>query len=286
MTSRLVEFVRRHPRLLKVARYLQWKRHILSDWAGTHLFKRKTSVKTPFGFRLVAGQFLANRLMQAGAFEPEETRLIRRSLDDVDVFVDVGANIGYYVCLARSLGKHVVAFEPQPRNNAYLLQNLEINDWSDVEVFPLALSDEVGVAELFGSSGPSASMIKGWAGYPSLYRQAVPVNLLDNVIGNRFHGRRLLIKIDVEGVEYSVLRGAMNLLKNQPRPIWFVEICLHEFHPNGINPNYRDTFGLFFDHGYRAFAADGDETEITAEDVGRWVARKRCDLPVFNYLMR
>src|SRR4051794_39948755 len=54
-------------------------------------------VPTPPGFHLVG-----NRSMETGQFEPQETRLVESILAAADVVVDVGANIGYYVCLARS----------------------------------------------------------------------------------------------------------------------------------------------------------------------------------------
>lgn len=281
-----VNFVRKHPHLLRFVRYLKWKKYILSDWSSTHLFTRKRCVQTPFGFQLISGSFHANQLMQEGTFEQEEVVIMKKALDNVEVFLDVGANIGYYVCLARMLGKHVVAFEPQPQNLVCLLQNLKINNWTDVEVFPLGLGDRVGVAQLFGSSGPSASLIKGWAEYPSAYRQNIPINLLDSVIGSRFEGNRLLVKIDVEGFEYEVLCGATNLLRRWPKPIWFVEICLNEFHPSGINPNYMQTFELFWQNGYQVFAANNNETQISKSDVERWVRQNASDSPVFNYVMK
>jgi hypothetical protein len=101
--------------------------------------------KTPFGFLLCG-----NRLMEIGAFEPFETEVIQALLPYVDVVINVGANIGYYVCLARSHQRGVVAFEPMPANVRLLLRNLRANGWCDVEVFPLALADRPGVATMYG----------------------------------------------------------------------------------------------------------------------------------------
>jgi len=101
---------------------------------------------TQWGFKLAG-----HAAMAAGTFEPEETRLVRDLLQDVDILVNVGANIGYYCCHALSLGKPVIAVEPIARNLHYLLQNLRINGWAEqAEVFPVALGSASGILEMWG----------------------------------------------------------------------------------------------------------------------------------------
>ena len=104
--------------------------------------------KTPYGF-LLSG----NRDMEAGTFEVFESAVVKALLPRVDAVVNVGANIGYYVCLARSSGKHVVAFEPIGANMRFLLRNLMLNKWRDVDVFPIALGDRPGIAFMGGVLG-------------------------------------------------------------------------------------------------------------------------------------
>src|SRR5262249_11602765 len=74
----------------------------------------------------------------------------------------VGANIGYFSCLAASRCKHVLAFEPQPINLEYLLANVRTNGLKNIEVFPMALGDRAGVLDLFGASATGASAIQHW----------------------------------------------------------------------------------------------------------------------------
>lgn len=82
--------------------------------------------------------------MAAGTFEPAETQLVRELLQDADILVNVGANVGYYCCHVLSIGKSVIAVEPIGRNLHYLLRNIHQNRWSaQAEVFPVALSAEV-----------------------------------------------------------------------------------------------------------------------------------------------
>lgn len=212
----------------------------------SHEMRRHPVRTTPFGFRLVG-----NARMEDGSFEPDETRLLQRVAKDIDVFVDVGANIGYFVCLMRSLDKHVVAIEPLRQNLDYLFANLEENHWTDVEVLPIGLAAKPGVVEIFGG-GTGASLIPSWAGASKVLHNTIPINTLDNMLGARFNGRRLVIKIDVEGAELGVLHGAQRTLAMTPTPKWLIEICLTENHPEGLNPDYVEVFEALWGHGYIA----------------------------------
>jgi len=207
---------------------------------------------TPWGFKLAG-----NRAMAQGTFEPAETELVRKILKDVDVLVNVGANVGYYCCHALSLGITVIAFEPIQRNLRYLCQNIKANGWSGAEIYPVALSNRVGVLEIYGGN-TGASVVKGWAGTPESYVTLVPSSTMDVVLGTRLQGKRALILVDAEGAEKWVLEGATIMLVNDPKPIWVVEITIKGHQPYGveINPNFKSTFQLFFQNGYQAFNVD------------------------------
>ena len=281
----LKKFLRRSRTLSRFYSGLHWQIHLFKDWWGTKIWKKTTEVETPLGFKLTSGLHPAYEMMRKGTFEPEETALILEYLDKVDQFVDVGANLGYYTCLALKKGKPVVAFEPQQQNLHCLFRNLVANGWQDkAEVFPLALSDKPGLLTLYGASGPSASLIPNWAGYSPRFRQVVPVSTLDNILGGRFPEKRLFVKIDVEGAEFHVLSGALDTLGRALKPVWLIEICLQEFHPEGMNPDFRKIFQLFWENGYRAYTATKNPVPVTPSDVDRWIERKCCDSGTFNYL--
>lgn len=281
----LVEWVKQSPGVLARYRAVQWQWHLLKDWWGTKVWKQTCEVMTPLGFKLTAGFHPAYAQMRSGQFEPAETALLSRLLPHADVFIDVGANLGYYTCLARQAGKPVVAFEPQPQNLHCLFRNLEANGWAEgAEVFPLALSGRPGLLQLYGASGPSASLIRGWAGYSARFSQTVPVSTLDRVLGGRFSNARLLIKMDVEGAEYQVLEGALDTLERVPRPVWLIEVCLREFHPAGSNPDFQRIFELFFSRNYAAYAVAKGLQAVTPEEVQRWTGQGHSDAGRFNYL--
>ena len=254
-----------------------------SDIRSAFLARPTKLQMTPFGFRLIGTNSIHHRSMQAGTFEPYETRLFQDLFTQVDVFVDVGANIGFYTCLARQSGRNVVAVEPLPKNLSYLYANITANRWEDVEVFPVGVADSPGLAVLFGGSSTGASLIASWAGAVRSFRQTIPLSTLDILLGARFAGKKLLIKIDVEGAEYLTLLGASETLRQVQRPIWIVEICLNEYHPNGMNPNYMATFNTFWEHGYEARTADEHDTLVQRADVERWLQAGRCDSGTINY---
>lgn len=264
---------------------MERKLHHLKDWWGTKIWKKTTEVTTPLGFKLVSGFHPAYQQMRVGEFEVEETKIIRKMLAHVEVFVDVGANLGYYTCLASQQGKPVLAFEPQQQNLKCLMQNLTVNDYQDtVEIFPLALSEKPGLLTLYGASGPSASLIKGWAGYSSRHSQQIPVSTLDHILGTRYEEDRIFIKIDVEGAEFQVLSGALLTLDRKVKPIWLLEVCLEEFHPSGFNPDYEKIFNLFFDRGYAVYTATESPVRVDRQSILSWVEQKSNRQRTFNYV--
>lgn len=237
---------------------------------------RRAIVATPFGFR-----FAGPPAMQDGSFEPEEIAFLRQRLPDAGVFVDVGANAGYFTCLGRQLGKQVVAVEPAARNLDLLFRNLRANGWNDVEVFPVGLAQQPGLGTLYGD-GTSASLVTRWAGLSEVWQRTIPLTTLDVILGGRFPDERLVIKIDVEGAEHAVLAGARQTLARRPAPVWLVEVCFSENFPDGINPHFREVFDLFHDAGYSAASLEAGRP-VSRQDVDRWIADGRRDFGYVSY---
>ena len=285
MTSPRIKLLLNRVRRIPLMSRIDWKLYLFRDLWSTMIWKRTKSSVTTFGFKLTTRVHPAYELMHAGKFEPDETRIFLHLMNSVDVFVDVGANIGYYCCLALQQHKAVIAIEPQPQNLHCLYQNLTSNGWENqAEVYPVALSSAPGLLSLYGASGPSASLVQHWAGYSSRFKQIVPTNTFDNVVAGRFPGKRLMIKIDVEGAEFQVLEGALATVARQPRPIWLIEVCFREYHPSGINPDYLKIFQLFWDNGYASYGADEKCTAVLPADIERWLATGVRDLQTFNYV--
>lgn len=288
MIKLLKSRLKRYPSILRVyGRVENWRQaatDLLESWAVLS----EKDVTSAYGFKLRTGHTGAHWAMRSGDFEREEVSHIRNLLPQSDVFVDVGANIGLYACIARQAGNHVIAVEPQAKNLRLLLANLIDNGWPDVEVYPTGLSRKVDIALLYGASGTGASLIPGWdsksVSQTQAVRSMIPLSTLDILLGERFSGKKLLIKIDVEGAEYDVLLGSQNILRMSPQPAWLVEVCLNEYHPSGMNPNYAATFNLFWENGYEARTADAAKRLITPGDISRFIELGRCESGVINYL--
>lgn len=236
--------------------------------------------QTPHGFR-----FRGHDAMETGSFEPLESALIADFARPGSVYVDVGANFGYFVCMARRAGSHVVAVEPLAQNLDVLYSNLEANGFADVEIFPLGLGAAPGTAVLYGG-GTAASLVPRWAGTSEVFKRTIAISTLDVVLGDRFPGAPMLIKIDVEGMEHTVLEGASRTLARTPAPEWLVEICLTENQPQGCNPFYADVFEAFWRHGYTARSVEADLRDVTAEDVKRWVEQGQRDFGYVSFLFQ
>lgn len=238
--------------------------------------------ETPLGFR-----FIGEQSMVEGTFETRELPLIKQCLREVDVLINIGANVGYYCCLALKHGKRVIAFEPIDLNLRYLYRNIAANQWHDkIEIFPLALSNRSGIAEIFGG-GTGASLIKGWAGNSPEFKRWVPLATLDLVLGEKFAGQRCLVIVDIEGAEDRMLERANGLLTSSPKPIWMVEIPViggNQAPGTVVNPRLVSTFGKFWDNGYEAWTADAKPRLVTRSEVESVASSGRDSLLTWSFL--
>jgi FkbM family methyltransferase len=236
---------------------------------------------TPLGFK-----FNGNRVMESGLFEQFETELVKKIFSQVDTVINVGANIGYYVCLALHQKKYAIAFEPIELNLRYLLRNIKANDWQGrSEIFPIALSNAVGIIEIYGG-GTGASLLKGWAGTPENYSTLVPCSTMNIILGERFGGKRVFVIMDVEGAENLVLEGANNLLDMHPKPIWMVEIAGDAHLPKGekITHSLLGAFEFFWSRNYVAITADKYMREIERDELEQIIRTQVNTLGTGNFL--
>lgn len=162
------------------------------------------------------------------AYEPHVTAAIRTLLRPGDVFVDVGANIGFFANMAASLvGRDgmVVAVEPLDKNLQLLYRSLERNGFENVLVHACAASDRVALIAILTDPGTSNGQPLASTGSNPLHRY-VQTRRLDDLAANL--QRMDVVKFDIDGFELLAWRGfRQSMMKHQPT-------VLTEFHPYGM----------------------------------------------------
>lgn len=138
------------------------------------------------------------------------------------IFLDIGANVGKFsILVGKKLGENgkVFAFEPEINNLKILKKNILINKIKNIEIIPLACSDKKGFADFFidlNSSG-GHSLYKN----KSSKKISIETDTIDHFLKNNNIKKVDLVKIDVEGAEILVLKGAKETLKkNHPKIIF------------------------------------------------------------------
>jgi FkbM family methyltransferase len=219
------------------------------------------STKTVFGATMDVHlpDSIQTQIFLTGVWEPCVTRLISESLRPGEIFVDVGANVGYYSLLAaRRVGPmgHVYAFEASPTVFSALQRNIRRNRLENVTILNVAVSDGPGTCSIWAAPDsnlghstimPNVAQADGHRHEATVRCDALPALLpLDHLLRARF------IKIDVEGAEQLVVRGIAHLLKQfSCRTEWLLELspC---FSPGG-HADVEWIFSCFVNAGYRAF---------------------------------
>ncbi|MCU1675013.1 MAG: hypothetical protein JWN77_3126 [Frankiales bacterium] len=155
-----------------------------------------------------------------GVWEPGLSALVRRQLSAGDVFIDVGANIGYYSLLAaRVVGEtgQVIAFEPSPTVRAQLTDNLERNGLSArVQVQPVAAGEAAATVTIYLAGADNLGQTSTRPGAGLTAEAEVPMVRVDDCVPPDVRARVKALKIDTEGDELAALRGATGLLREMP----------------------------------------------------------------------
>lgn len=168
------------------------------------------------------------------------------------VVLDVGGNIGEtalnFAKITGPTGK-VISFEPVPDTYLKCVRNLSLNNFSWLKVEQLALSDRNEQLYFDPSSYPNNGGIYMRRDTARL-EFSVKARPLDEYIAAVKLPKVDLIKIDVEGFEFNVLKGALNTL-NSMKPLLFVEINDHNL--GRQHADAKQIFDLLSESGYRIF---------------------------------
>ena len=222
----------------------------LLNWIDDLLGHKRIIAQTVGGFRLAIdhADWIQRRVLYEGVWEPEITALFRAELNSNDVFFDIGANVGYFTCLALRMGVDcAVAFEPDPQTFEILEMNVALNGFerSRVALIPKALSSEVQRLQ-FKRAHVANIGTSGFTNPAPVASFEVEAETLDHLILVMRLPWPTVVKIDVEGWEEQVLQGSLELLfKHPPRLILFEADC----DCDGSIRNQR-IVALLNNHGY------------------------------------
>lgn len=206
-----------------------------------------------------------DRLARQGHHERDAEAFLTAFLEDGDVAVDVGAHVGMLCALMASRvgpSGQVLAFEPDPRNRAALRRSIARHGHGRrVEVHDTALSDSDGAATLLRPDGAWGAFLAGPDGRADAVRgffhssvvttHAIETARLDTFLRSHRVDRIDLIKVDVDGPEVAILRGAAATLRAH-QPAVIVEASAF-YSDHGVRP--ADVLELLDAHGYTVWAA-------------------------------
>jgi FkbM family methyltransferase len=216
------------------------------------LLKKPTIVKIGARSRFVAHpQHGMSGLVYANPLEWREIGVWKKTLKQGDLFVDAGAHVGSYTIWAIELGASVVAIEPDPDAVAMLRENLALNGYS-ADVRQAAVADRPGTAHFTAGGGVLNHLIPPGEPVPADARP-VDVVTLDDVIGDRVVAG---VKVDVEGAESLVIRGAMRALRERR-----IKLIQFEWNSATLFGESREETAAFLESLGYEFFRPGDEGE-------------------------
>lgn len=229
--------------------------------------KSTAEASTFFGSRiLVDPQDMCGRFIYYfGMWEPNLTHWISERLEDGDVFVDVGANVGYFSLLASTLvgSGHVVAVEPTPRAFDLLQESLVKSNATNVRVVNAAAWHERSVLQMFsGSNLTMSSLMSDWAARWNDFESCdVPAVRLCEILTPREMKAARIVKIDVEGAEWHAVQGMVELLENCREDL---EVMV-EITPKLLaaeQHSSEELLALFARYGFRPYILDNNYSPL------------------------
>jgi FkbM family methyltransferase len=152
-----------------------------------------------------------------GTYEPKNVEAIQKTVREDDVAYDVGAHVGYFAVLMGDIvgsGGRVIAFEPRGLNLGYLQRHVSVNKCDNIEIVSKAVGDHTGHAKLETRTGSGTGYVSDTGD------EEIEITSIDELVESGTLPPPTFLKIDVEGGEMAVLRGAQKVIETQrPRMI-------------------------------------------------------------------
>lgn len=177
-----------------------------------------------------------------GSYEPAITEIFKKIIKKGDVCFDIGANVGWYTTLFQKLvGEtgEVHAFEPMPQTFNFLKRNAELNkQFDNLTLNNLALGDvEKNIDLHIFPDLPDGHASISTFGHQNYQTFSCPMITLDSYLAEKNISNVNLVKIDIEGAELMMLKGANKLFEQEVPPIFEIEMALATSKSFGYLPN-------------------------------------------------
>jgi FkbM family methyltransferase len=228
-----------------------------------------------------SNEIVGRHLKYLGEYEARETSWLKSVCSEDWVYLDVGANVGYFSMLFATLSPRGVvhAFEPSELNWRMLSLSVALNGLGNVKVNKAAVSDVRGVTTFERASDGAYSSMKSTGRKPTDHVESVDTVRLDDYVVEHGISHIDCMKVDVEGAEQLVLRGASRLLASpELAPSWiFIE--LFEENLAAFSASAKSVFAELRALGYASFVLDKAGRTLRVDSVEEHPAE-------FNYLFR
>jgi len=228
---------------MKIAKrpsFLRSISYLFQRWVLRRAFLTARTGELGLVFKVKTQDVVGRHIYKYHAHEPELSAWLVENVEPAegDVFLDVGANVGWYSLIFSRLAKPgslVFAFEPDPLNCRLLRQNVELNDAHSVEVIEAAVAESTGRSKLYQYNKNNLGRHSLLATSGQTVVDVDTIGLDDFWVNRGLDTRRVrVLKIDVEGYEYSALLSGKAVLQQ-------CDLVLSEYSPeimraHGIPP--------------------------------------------------
>jgi FkbM family methyltransferase len=244
----------------------------LAKWLNIADRSYKKKLHGGFFMHLNPTEHIQQQLFWYGYYEKELGDLIKKALKPGDVFLDIGANIGYFALLAatKDPAVRVVAFEPVKDLFEHLKENIKANNIKNTIAVNAALGEISEEKEIFiaGPDNLGMSSFRQPANF-SGKKEKVKILRVDDWFKTFGLSKVDLVKIDAEGSELAVIKGMKQVLEHF-KPLLVVEVNPETLALFDLRPN--DVFDNLDQLGYGAFLiSKNDLVEITGRQINHTI---------------
>jgi len=234
-----------------IKKFIRKIRIILLKIRNGNIFIHKSNLK--FKVILDMTKAVDNRFYTK-SFEEENFDLLNKILSNGMNVIDVGANIGLYSLLfCKKIGDKgkVFSFEPSPETFFRLKQNVNLNQFKNIKMYNIGLSDRKTKSKFYLCEDEAYSSLGTKPMMPIINEIEIELTTIDEFLKKENIKNVDIIKIDTEGADYLVLKGAEKLLASEKAPILFCEY--NRAVEGGFLHKTKDMYDYLVKMGYEIF---------------------------------